>query len=294
MGKNGLESSKKFFKGGLSGCTFSFSKKGNIIKCSPSEIYNSRLYSQSEKQNKFYNQFQNDLIATPKIFSSGLNTENLFFFEMEYINEKDFQNFLILSSPSDLSFFCNSVSGYFLSLPRSEFYSPEDLKNSIKNKILDLKKYGFELEFLDFLDKRSDDIKTSIPKGFCHGDLTMANILLGKSKIYFLDFLDSFIESWIIDLIKIKQDFFYFWFLKKDGEKLSLREIQSSIFIWDSISKDFLSEIETLEFKILESLNFLRIYPYTKTEFQKKILLEILKKLPLYEEFNHTDGRKII
>ena len=45
------------------------------------------------------------------------------------------------------------------------------------------------------------------------------------------------------------------------------------------------------EFKILEALNFLRIYPYAREEKDLLIIENILKKLPIYEEFNNPNGR---
>jgi hypothetical protein len=41
---------------------------------------------------------------------------------------------------------------------------------------------------------------------------------------------------------------------------------------------------------ILEALNFLRIYPYAKEESDILLIETILKKLPIYEEFNNSNG----
>jgi len=49
-----------------------------------------------------------------------------------------------------------------------------------------------------------------IPIGKCHGDLTLSNILY-NGKFIIIDFLDSFIETPIMDIVKIKQDTKYGW-----------------------------------------------------------------------------------
>ena len=133
-----------------------------------------------------------------------------------------------------------------------------------------------------------------IGKSFCHGDLTLSNILFSVDSLCFLDFLDSYIESWVVDLIKIKQDLFYHWNIKKDCDILNLRSIQISYFLWKKIEDRYKDLINSEEFKILEVLNFLRIYPYAKTEKEIILLENTIKKTPIYEEFNNTYGGKIL
>jgi hypothetical protein len=56
-----------------------------------------------------------------------------------------------------------------------------------------------------------------IPMGFCHGDLTLSNILIQEStndKIVLIDFLDSFLESPLSDMCKINQDLSHGWTIR--------------------------------------------------------------------------------
>ena len=62
------------------------------------------------------------------------------------------------------------------------------------------------------------------------------------------------------------------------------------MFIWESLVDRYNEIISSESFKILEVLNFLRIYPYLRTEEEKNILNEIIKKTPIYEEFNSSNG----
>jgi hypothetical protein len=112
------------------------------------------------------------------------------------------------------------------------------------------------------------------------------------NNIYLIDFLDSYINSPIVDLVKLKQDLYHNWSLINSNytEQECYRARQISFFIWDKISKDYSTYINTLEFKIIEAINFLRIEPYINGDM-KLLLNKIIKSLQIYEEFNNTNGR---
>jgi len=100
----------------------------------------------------------------------------------------------------------------------------------------------------------------------------------------------------LIDFVKLKQDFFYKWSLVNSNiynrfEKHRIHQVCE--YIWRNILEKYKMMIDTFEFKILESLNFLRIEPYLKDENMKLILEQIIKETPLYEEFNSSNGWKI-
>ncbi|KAF2668333.1 hypothetical protein BT63DRAFT_440515 [Microthyrium microscopicum] len=54
-----------------------------------------------------------------------------------------------------------------------------------------------------------------VPVGFCHGDLTLANMLIDPEnrELCVFDFLDSFVESPLQDIAKLLQDVRHQWFL---------------------------------------------------------------------------------
>ena len=51
----------------------------------------------------------------------------------------------------------------------------------------------------------------ALPVGRCHGDLTFSNILFSGTNYYFIDFLDSFIEAPLMDIVKLRQDTSHGW-----------------------------------------------------------------------------------
>ena len=43
--------------------------------------------------------------------------------------------------------------------------------------------------------------KIELPEGFCHGDLTLSNLLFNNDDIVIIDFLDTFLDSTIQDIV---------------------------------------------------------------------------------------------
>ena len=50
-----------------------------------------------------------------------------------------------------------------------------------------------------------------IPISACHGDLTLENVIVHDDQLYLFDFLDSFADSWFIDVAKLMQDLIAGW-----------------------------------------------------------------------------------
>ena len=69
------------------------------------------------------------------------------------------------------------------------------------------------------LDDRFDSVFYTLPReiilpiGICHGDLTLSNILCGQNQLIFIDWLDSFIDTPLIDIAKLRQDTRFYWSL---------------------------------------------------------------------------------
>jgi hypothetical protein len=64
-------------------------------------------------------------------------------------------------------------------------------------------------------------------------------------------------------------------------------------FIWHNIVKKYSSYINTKEFDVIDSINYLRIEPYLTNDTQRDILYKIIDSSKLYEKFVNTDGWKI-
>lgn len=274
-------------KSGLSGCRLEILDNKTIRKYSSSAEYNNRLSLQCDKQILFSNLILKN-IDTPKVYS--FNKDQLYFFDMEYVCGVSFFDYFSNSNINEIDFVIDTLFGYFDFLITTK----RDCKinNQILEKINALKEKTNYLKYLCFIEQYVLENQIIIPKTFCHGDLTFSNILFHKNRLFFIDFLDSYVDSFICDLVKLKQDLFYLWNLKvQDCHTLRMSQIYR--YIWDKIYNRYSFFIKDRSFDLLDSLNLLRIEPYLTNHSHRVILDKIIKSCSLYEEFDRTYGREV-
>lgn len=135
-----------------------------------------------------------------------------------------------------------------------------------------------------YVDEIKDNLpeKISLPLGICHGDLTLSNIMFSMTEntVGLIDFLDSFLDSPLIDIAKLRQDTLAHW--------TSFRYLENhdkgKIHILDSwmntiISDAFKQQIDSFEFWLVEMLNYLRIAPYVEQENEHIYLSQTIHKI---------------
>ena len=272
---------------GLSGCKLELIGSNTLRKHSSSPSYNKRLELQVKKQELFSNQvFRN--VETPKV----LRKEDSYF-DMEYVTGRSFDEYFSVCSVSDIDFVFDSLCGYFDGLiSHSQYYQPEVSKKRLLDKINSLETHTRHLTDLYHIRQMVSSITMKIPQTFCHGDLTFTNIIFNKNRLYYIDFLDCFIDSFLCDLIKLKQDLYYHWSLDVQGIKnLRIRQIYS--FLWRKLEDRYSQYVETIEFDVLDVLNTLRLEPYLTNEDQRIIIKRMLKCSSLYGNVNCSDGREV-
>ena len=272
---------------GLSGCKLELIGSNTLRKHSSSLSYNKRLELQVKKQELFSNQvFRN--VETPKV----LRKEDSYF-DMEYVTGRSFDEYFSVCSVNDIDFVFDSLCGYFDGLiSNAQYYQPEVSKKRLLDKINSLETHTNHLTDLYHIRQMVSSITMKIPQTFCHGDLTFTNIIFNKNRLYYIDFLDCFIDSFLCDLIKLKQDLYYHWSLDVQGIKnLRIRQIYS--FLWKKLEDRYRQYVETIEFDVLDILNTLRIEPYLTNEDQRLIIKRMLKCSSLYGNVNCTDGREV-
>lgn len=270
-----------FSKFGRSGCKFYLDENGIILrKISSHSEYNDRLHSQYLKQSKFES---NNNFATPIPYKFN-KSEELHFFDMEYIHGKTFNNFCLDSSVDDILAFSENLNLFLIQNFKSSL-STEVNFNKLENKLLNLSNQLGDgvLKYINFL--LSNPIE-SLPIGKNHGDLTMSNIIF-SDKHYLIDFLDNPYETPLNDLIKIKQDTehnFYFNLLGNVETKVKI----CLDYIDNELNKKFDYLIDSHEFIWLSIFNLLRVLPYLKS---KKETESILKSLSKYECYITSSGK---
>lgn len=274
---------------GLSGCKLEILSDSTIRKYSSNENYNHRLTIQIDKQNLFSKYIFTN-IDTPKIIQKY--EDKLIYFDMEYIMGCDYYEYFSVTSSTGIQKIFNFLDEYFeFLIYNSHQYKEEVVKDKIKNKLLSFKNEQYT-SLIQFVLNYLNDINLDVKKSFCHGDLTISNILFHPKKIYLIDFLDSYLDTFLLDLVKLKQDLYYHWILEINKSK-NLRIVQCFNIVWNYIETKYAKYLNTDTFYILELVNFLRIEPYLTNNNQRIILNNIIKKTFLYGEFARSHGREI-
>jgi hypothetical protein len=272
---------------GLSGCKLELIEPDILRKYSSSRDYNERLNLQINKQKLFSNQiFKN--IQAPKVLN--VHQEDLYFFDMEYVSGYSFFEYFSVSNLNDINFVLTSLFSYFdfLIETKKEYKSKVSREKILKKikSLYDITSHKQDLLFIEDLVVKND---LNIPQTFCHGDLTFANIIFHPSRLYFIDFLDCFIDTFLSDLVKLKQDLYYGWSLNiQKIESLRVKTIYS--YLWKKIENRYSEYIHTLGFEVLDVLNTLRLDPYLTDPSQRIIITKMLKNSSLYENFNCSYG----
>ena len=257
---------------GLSGCSLELINDRVLRKYSPTTDYNSRLLSQADKQVVFGNRIYKNIDA-PKVYDTQHN-----YFDMEYIAGKSFEEFFSVASVNDIEFVVSTLFDYFDTLISTA--RNFDATNKILTKIDSLKEKSSHKKYIEFLRKYVEDNRIILPHTFCHGDLTFANIIFHKNRLFFIDFLDCYVDTFLSDLVKLKQDLHHLWAVRNQ-DVYSVRIHQIYQYIWDKLEvryESFMNE----SFHILDAMNALRIEPYLTSDDQRVILEGIVKSTELY------------
>ena len=261
---------------GRSGCKIEFIKGHMplIRKYSKNIDYNLRLLYQIQKQEKCYQVNQSDRIFTPSVLSHNYTVDGLCFFDMEYINGLKFSTFLNDLCIDELAKHINYILEFV-----------EHNRRMLTSKLLDKKLFIDKLSSInDVLVKNGVAYKSIVhetidslyrfnydipfPVSDCHGDLTFSNMLFKNDSIYIFDFLDSFIDSYLIDIVKLRQDTSFMWSILIDSNldvfnSLKLKQIMN--YFDRIIDEKYKNDIfYNSWYSCLQKYNLLRILPYVE------------------------------
>ena len=267
---------------GLSGCKLELIN-GLLRKHSASAEYNSRLISQAEKQIVFSKRIYKN-IETPKVHDI-----EVFYFDMDYVSGQNFEEFFSSASVNDVEFVLSTLFDYFDTLISTA--RNFDATNKILSKIDSLKEKTSHIKYIEFLRKYVENNSIIVPHTFCHGDLTFANIIFHKNRLFFIDFLDCYVDTFLSDLVKLKQDLHHLWAVQNQ-DAYSVRIHQIYQYIWNKLESRYESFMNE-SFHVLDVLNTLRIEPYLTSDTQRGILDKMIKSTELYAISNSPDGGTI-
>ena len=262
-----------FFIEGYSGCKISLYRNEGISvvrKHAPSLEYSNRLSLQAEKQKKF-SKIPINGVHIPKVLSSR-KINGMFEFDMEYVPYMDTITFLNVASKADINILWKNIEFFIetcIRLSKPVILKPDIYYNkflNVSDKIL-IKETAVS-NFLNDCQKIFSSInECSIYEGFCHGDLTFSNIMVSKKcDIYLIDFLDTFFESPIQDIVKLRQDTKYGWTQNLYNRSYDKKRMSILTNHFDNIIHDKFSKFEFYNnlYHPTQLLNLLRILPYTR------------------------------
>mgnify|MGYP004519884807 CR=1 FL=1 len=267
-----------------------------VKKISNSIEYNHRLIAQKNKQESYENSF----IKAPKILDDGYTDAGLYYFSMQYIQGITLAEYIKTIEITKIQDIVKELMRDIEKVTSSTV----DNSGIFLQKIDSLKKQLFILhnpiinEAIDLLSAHDWSIYS---KSQCHGDLTLENIIVKNNELYFIDFLDSFFDSWILDIGTILQDVHVMWsYRNEDNVSINtlLRLMVFRDLLVDEAKRKLGNQYIEIYFSLL--LKLVRIYPYTKDtktyEFlnqkTKRIIYIIKKEVADIENVNNTVCRK--
>ncbi|MDX1916252.1 MAG: phosphotransferase [Methylophilus sp.] len=257
---------------GHSGCTVEIVENfGDVCirKATVDQNYMVRLHAQIAKQKSFSKLFSS--VSVPEVYSE-YQSPRVYFAEMQYIPALDIFSFVSIASKDDLDKFFNILEGYLkesLSLSKMTEFPLTNITNKLDQLEADLtNKLPKAVSYIHRLKHiLKQNVFPPIPIGFCHGDLTFSNILIEPDceNIYLIDFLDSFLESPIQDIVKIKQDVVYHWSTQKAAQTFDICRARITFSYLNKRLDDFIAAhaINNAVVCLIQTINLMRILPYT-------------------------------
>lgn len=153
-----------------------------------------------------------------------------------------------------------------------------------KKKFFEIKKKNKDVRLINFFNCITNELSLfpefiEFPVGYCHGDLTLSNLIITKeNKIYLFDFLDIYFESPLQDIVKLKQDFVHGWSFRYENKAMQNR---AKIFSIHNTPKliNYYSKKYSNQIYLLELLSLSRIVPYIRDDLTVLWLINSLNNI---------------
>lgn len=141
------------------------------------------------------------------------------------------------------------------------------------------------------IDSRLDSIRSwfesqgtlVLPSSMCHGDLTLSNILVSPDgdRIALIDLLDSFVESPVLDMVKLRQDTLFGWSSRLADEPTDkIRAALALRHLDRLLHARFLSCASYSRYHTgLQSLNLARTLPYLRDASMRQFVITSISQL---------------
>lgn len=256
---------RKTSLGGHSGCGVwlyeNDKNKAIVRKISGNIAYNHRLIKQMEKQKNFYNQ----IVHTPAVLSEGYTEDGLFYFDMEYIQGITMAKYIMSIEIGKVRQIVMNLFENIINISEGKRDVGEVFINKIEALANETQGLGEIYEEAYRLLRRHD--WSLFTESACHGDLTLENIIVKGDQLYIIDFLDSFFDSWLMDIGSLLQDVQSLWSYRFTDCLDINAIIRLMVFrdvLMDELKKEKPAAVKEAYFALL--LKLFRIVPYAKDE----------------------------
>lgn len=257
--------------GGHSGCGIFLieAEDGSVFvrKTSKDPTYNSRLQAQCAKQRAFVG----SSILAPAVLDEGTDEEGRFFFDMEYIQGVTLAEYIKTMEIGKIKgLVATLVEGLVPKGAAADAEPAKDAHRCFSEKLSSLDAALSQSgnhhvnAALELLRTHNWDNMCPSP---CHGDLTLENIIVRNDRLYLIDFLDSFYDSWILDMGTLLQDVQVMWSYRK-SQSVSMNTVLR-LLVFRDLLLDAIQAIDscyTEEIYYALLMKLVRIYPYTKDQ----------------------------
>jgi len=247
-----------------------------VTKYAKDEAYNARLAKQANKQADFSYPNSSQFAAPAVLDRQFEGPDALHSFRMEYQYGLKYSDFVERISIPEIDILAQQFIQYF------EHYRAQYLPTPVPAEVLDGKVASVEKAIakndllneplaartLNFLRVHRPELP--LEQGPCHGDFTLSNMIFQPTgKVFLIDFLDSFVESPLIDLVKLRQDTEMHWSLMIEGELPRYRQnkIQQVLHYLDQRLVQYFTQVPNFEawYLYFQVFNLVRILPYVHT-----------------------------
>ena len=251
---------------------------GKIVVSKKSMTSESRLYQQYLKQVEF--DHMSDFIV-PRVCKPWDGSG----FCMEYVSGKPLGQVLGNASITEVESISKMIAVYLQNLIASSVRSidPIDSNLAFKSKVKSMRealsssRYELVQKALTKLDLESIRVPQLI--GPNHGDFSFENVLINQNsgEAWLVDFLDSPIETPLIDISRVLIDMEHGWW--GSGLYPSASEKLSSIYMADVLrSTCYNNGIDPLEISFFKLFTAVRLVPYTKNPLRMSILIDLISQ----------------
>jgi len=263
-----------------------------VDKCASSPEYAERLRLQIQKQKQAKSANQLSSIRIPEIGSEHHTADGGYRARMEYLPFLDCLDFYSTASIDGVVALAGHLIAYLESNLAECSIKPVEATlflnklESIEDQLVCSPHIAPYRRLIEAARRRLGEVHgLSLPVGPTHGDLTLSNVMVASdlSSIGIFDFLDSYLESPLVDIAKVRQDTQFGWsslMSEKPVDSVRLKQIMRHTD--EIIVKHFRGcEWFCRGVDLIQAINLLRIAPYARTEAVHRFVIDAVGSLGL-------------